>query len=254
MAQTCFSTSVCAAVLSSRSAAPLTLALFRRSTEQTLGGLEAFTPYIQSYVATFAGQSITTQQWLDHLYTFWRDAGGEAAVKKLDSVDFNAWLHGEALDIPVDVKYDTSLVDQVRSLLRRRSWPVLNAARPKANSVFCVITLFQAYELAVAWTEASKASSFGRFKKSDLTPLITDQIVVFLEKLEVDRALSVEAVKAMDEVYSLSTAGNAELSWRFFQVRPFKAIRPRRHALTSSLPCRSRSAPDPRTPSRLPPG
>jgi hypothetical protein len=88
---------------------------FRLSTEQTLGGLEAFTPYIQSYVATFAGQAITTQQWLDHLYAFWRDAGGEDAVKKLDGVDFDAWLHGEALDIPVDVKYDTSLVDQVRS-------------------------------------------------------------------------------------------------------------------------------------------
>lgn len=67
----------------------------------------------------------------------------------------------------------------------------------------------QAYELASAWTEASKASSFGRFKKADLKPLITDQIVVFLEKLEVDRALSVEAVKAMDDVYGLSTTALA---------------------------------------------
>jgi hypothetical protein len=116
----------------------------------------------------------------------------------------------------------------------------------------------QAYELASAWTEASKASSFGRFKKADLKPLITDQIVVFLEKLEVDRALSVEAVKAMDDVYGLSTAGNAELSWRFFQVSAGgKGSRHETATLadtSASFVNRLPSAPVLRTPRRPPTG
>jgi leukotriene-A4 hydrolase len=87
--------------------------LFFPSSEQTLGGLDAFKPYIQSYVSTFAGQSISTEMWKDHLYSFWKKHGGEEAIKKLDSVKWDEWLHGEGTKLPVEMKYDTSLADSV---------------------------------------------------------------------------------------------------------------------------------------------
>lgn len=92
-----------------------------------------FLPYIKSYTAAFAGQAITTQQWQDHLYAFWREAGGEDAVKKLDSIDWKSWLHGESTDLPVDLQYDSSLVDQVRpaSLCSRQRPPVSLTPGPR---------------------------------------------------------------------------------------------------------------------------
>ena len=57
-------------------------------TERTLGGLDVFLPYIYDYVQTFTGKSITTEQWKEHLYTYFGKLG-EEKVKALDSVDFD---------------------------------------------------------------------------------------------------------------------------------------------------------------------
>ena len=35
------------------------------------------------------GNSITTEQWKDHLYDYWRKHGDEEKIKILDSVDWN---------------------------------------------------------------------------------------------------------------------------------------------------------------------
>jgi len=58
-------------------------------TERTLGGLDVFLPYVKDYVETFMGKSITTQDWKDHLFTYYRTHGTKDDVKALDSIDWN---------------------------------------------------------------------------------------------------------------------------------------------------------------------
>lgn len=103
--------------------------------ERTLGGLDAFLPYVRDYVNTFMGQSITTEQWKSHLYGYYKEHGGEEKVKALDSVDWNvscfplsfgyahrliylaqAWFYGEGLTLPVKMEYDMTLAKQAYAL------------------------------------------------------------------------------------------------------------------------------------------
>ena len=57
--------------------------------ERTLGGLDVFLPYVNDYVNTFMGKSITTQQWKDHLYAYYQKHGGSEKIKLLDSIDWD---------------------------------------------------------------------------------------------------------------------------------------------------------------------
>lgn len=71
--------------------APLLLGCesLKPSPERTLGGLDVFLPYAKDYVETFTGQSITTDQWKDHLYEYFRKKSGSEKIKALDSVDWD---------------------------------------------------------------------------------------------------------------------------------------------------------------------
>lgn len=62
-------------------------------TEHKLGGLEIFLKYAREYTRTFIGQSITTDQWKSHLYTYFKNQGGQTSVDLLDSVDWDVSLH-----------------------------------------------------------------------------------------------------------------------------------------------------------------
>ena len=57
--------------------------------ERVLGGLDAFLPYINDYVSTFMGKSITTEQWKAHLYGYWEKHGGPEKIKALDGVKWD---------------------------------------------------------------------------------------------------------------------------------------------------------------------
>ena len=46
-----------------------------------------FLPYVHDYVSTYQGKSITTEQWKDHLYAFFRKTD-LAKVQALDSIDW----------------------------------------------------------------------------------------------------------------------------------------------------------------------
>ena len=58
-----------------------------------------FLPYVKDYVKTFLGKSITTDEWKDHLYNYFREHGGAEKIKALDSVDWNV---GAAYRYPSD--------------------------------------------------------------------------------------------------------------------------------------------------------
>lgn len=156
--------------------------------EGVLGGLNVFLPYIHDYVSTFMGKSITTFQWKDHLYEYFKKSGGDEKIKALDSVDWDAWLYGDGLDLPVAPKYDTSLAQQ-------------------------------AYELAKRW-DASRTKNVGEldFKETDLKNFNSNQKVVFLERLESYEALPPDHILHMGKLYQISDTPNAEIRLRYYEV------------------------------------
>lgn len=59
------------------------------TSERTLGGLEIFLPYIKDYVKTFMRKSITTEQWVSHLYSYFEKHGGAEKIELLNKVNWD---------------------------------------------------------------------------------------------------------------------------------------------------------------------
>ncbi|KAI9453943.1 peptidase family M1-domain-containing protein [Boletus coccyginus] len=156
--------------------------------ERTLGGLDVFLPYVKHYVQRFMGQSITTQQWKDDLVAYFKE--NEAASKALGEVLWDEWLFGEGLTLPVPVEYDTTLATASYALASR--WD-------KSRS-----------------TDVSKLD----FGLADLAGMDTNQIIVFLERLESELIppLPHTHIDHLGSVYALTHTLNVELRLRFYQV------------------------------------
>lgn len=160
--------------------------------EQTVGGLDNFLPFIKSWFKTFYDRSVTTQDFRDHLDAFY--ASSPEITAALKEVDWNAWLHGEGIALPVTMEYDDTLAKQ-------------------------------SFALAKKWKDVIKASadpSSAGFAKSDIADFDTDQLYVFLEKIHEDTSVTVpdKYTKYMDQVYGLTTEKftNGEVMLRFLQV------------------------------------
>ncbi|KAI0685545.1 peptidase family M1-domain-containing protein [Cytidiella melzeri] len=157
--------------------------------ERTIGGLDVFLPYVNDYVNTFMGKSITTQQWKDHLYAFYEKHGGSEKVKLLDSIDWNAWFYGEGPSLPVEMKYDTSLVEA-------------------------------AYALADRWDASRSTTDLTKldFTASDIDDFNSNQKAVFLERLQSYPSLPATHVSHLGSLYGLSTTSNVEIRYRFYAL------------------------------------
>jgi len=164
--------------------------------ERLLGGLDVFLLYARDYVRTFRGKSIRTDQWRDHLYSYWskeENGGGKDKIKILDSVNWDAWLHGEGLSLPVDIPYDTTLATD-------------------------------AYLLAERWNESrTEDISKLKFSPSDLDSFNSNQKVVFLERLATLADLSPlppTLIHHLAETYSVAITHtpNPEIRFRFYTL------------------------------------
>ncbi|KAI0742573.1 metalloprotease [Daedaleopsis nitida] len=158
--------------------------------ETVLGGLDAFLPYVYDYVDTFMGQSITTEMWKDHLFVYWGKHGSAAQVQALQNVDWQGWLYGEGLTLPVDMRaqYDTSLADDAICLAKQ--WDALR----------------------------SEPVSKLPFKSDDLKDYSANQKMVFLDALQTYKALPETHITHLGTLYALSASLNAELRWRFYMA------------------------------------
>ncbi|WWC90899.1 leukotriene A-4 hydrolase/aminopeptidase [Kwoniella dendrophila CBS 6074] len=155
--------------------------------ESTLGGLDNFIPYMKDYVRTFEGTSITTDQWREHLFHYFKQhKDGEELTRRLGKVDWDEWLHGSGTDLCVDIQYDDTL------------------------SKAC-------YDLAAKWDKARDGDVSG-FSEDDIKDFSSTQTVVFLDKLESYENLPPKVVAALDKLYGLGSTGNAEIGLRFFEV------------------------------------
>ncbi|GJJ13844.1 hypothetical protein Clacol_008101 [Clathrus columnatus] len=155
--------------------------------KRTLGGIDVLIPYMRDYINTFTGKSITATQWKDHLYDYFRKSDQEK-VKLLDTIDWQAWFYGEGITLPVDMPYDTTLVEQ-------------------------------AYALATSWDSSRDLIvSELTFKADDLKDFNGNQTIVFLERLESYKPLPKTHVHHLGKVYSLNTSSNAEIRLRWYVV------------------------------------
>ncbi|KAL5518474.1 LAP2 [Sanghuangporus vaninii] len=156
--------------------------------ERLLGGLDVFLPYVRDYVNTFMGQSINTDIWKEHLYSYWRNSGDGSKVSLLDNIDWDAWFFGEGLTLPVEMEYDLTLAKH-------------------------------AYELAARW-DASRVKDINslNFKSNDLSDFDSNQKAVFLEKLQSYPALPPAHLTYLGNLYGLSETANSELRFRYYEL------------------------------------
>ena len=153
--------------------------------ERVVGGLDVFAPYIQAYFSTFQGRSISTEEWKAHLLAYF--ATHPTASQALQTVDWDAWLHGEGLELPVRMEYDQTLAAE-------------------------------AFALAARWIKAIGDGVDGAFAASDMQGWNANQVVVFLERLHAGPPVPLSYATRLDETYSLSTAQNPEVRLRFYEV------------------------------------
>lgn len=156
--------------------------------ERTVGGLDNFLPYAKSYFHAFYNRSVTTEEWREHLFKFFE--GNAQATAALHKVDWDAWFHGEGLELPVKMEYDTTLAEQAFSLASR--W--------------------------IQVIEGQVSLESARFKKEDIKGWNANQVVVFLERLHSGPKVPVAITQKLDEVYEFSKATNGEVLLRFFEV------------------------------------
>nr|XP_040030532.1 leukotriene A-4 hydrolase [Gasterosteus aculeatus aculeatus] len=113
--------------------------------EELMGGPEVFMGFVRSYIQMFAYGSVTTDEWKNHLFSYFKDQ-----VDILNKVDWNAWMFTPGMP-PVKPQYDTTLADACISLSQR-------------------------------WVKA-KDQDMSSFKESDVKTLSSHQLIEFLSLL-----------------------------------------------------------------------
>lgn len=167
--------------------------------EQTLGGKEAFDPFIKFYFNKFKYKSLDSYQFLDCLYEFYSDKHD-----LLDSIDWNTWLYQPGL--PPKPKFNTKLVDECYNLASR--WVKIIES---SNSSSCLID------------NLSK-----EFNSNDISKFGANQNGVFLDTLASyegkngftwkDESGKI-AIDYMSKIYNkYSNSQNAEVIFRWFRL------------------------------------
>ncbi|BGP20088.1 hypothetical protein JCM10213_002662 [Rhodosporidiobolus nylandii] len=158
--------------------------------EKLVGGLEVFNPYHKAYLRAFAGKALTTAEWEQHFWSYWSQFPEKEKILR-EQVDWDAWINGEGLDLPVKMEYDTSLAQAC-------------------------------YSLASRWSSARalpKEALLKQFSKDDIKDFSATQTVVFLETLgSQDKYDPKESavVETLGEVYGLMESHNPEIALRWF--------------------------------------
>ena len=161
--------------------------------EQTLGGKEAFDPFIKHYFNEYKYKSLDSYQFLDSLYSFYSDKSD-----LLDSIDWQTWLYEPGL--PPKPSFNTKLVDEC-------------------------------YTLAAKWVdiiETAPEKLSSEFKSTDISKFSANQNGVFLDKLSSYEGQNgftwknengKKAIDLMSNIYSkYSESQNAEVIFRWFRL------------------------------------
>ncbi|TVY46723.1 Leukotriene A-4 hydrolase-like protein [Lachnellula occidentalis] len=146
---------------------------------EKLIGQSSWDPFIPHYFKTWLKRSLDSYDFKATLLDFF--ASDKEASKALESVDWDTWFYKPGM--PPKPKFDTSMVDTC-------------------------------YALADKWESKDYTPS-----KSDIEGLSANQIVVFLEKVQLFKTpLTPAQSKTMGETYSLTNSRNVELSSRYLGI------------------------------------
>ncbi|CAB1333767.1 unnamed protein product [Coregonus sp. 'balchen'] len=148
--------------------------------EELMGGPEVFMGFVKSYIQLFAYSSVTTEEWKNYLFTYFKNK-----VDILNKVDWNAWMHTPGMP-PVKPQYDTTMADACIALCKR-------------------------------WVK-TKEGDLGNFSEVDVKTLSTHQLIEFLSLLLQEEPLPLSHVKRMQEVYHLNAFINAEIRFRWLRL------------------------------------
>ncbi|XP_076861056.1 leukotriene A-4 hydrolase [Brachyhypopomus gauderio] len=148
--------------------------------EELMGGPEVFMGFVKSYIQLFAYSSVTTEEWKDCLFTYFKDK-----VDILNKVDWNAWMYTPGMP-PVKPQYDTTLADACIALSQK-------------------------------WLKAKDADLAG-FSEADIKPLSSHQLIEFLALLLAEDPLPLSHVKRMQEVYHFNSVTNSEIRYRWLRL------------------------------------
>ncbi|GAA6041801.1 hypothetical protein JCM8097_007167 [Rhodosporidiobolus ruineniae] len=159
--------------------------------EKLVGGLEVFNPFQKAYIKEFSNKALTSYDWEQFFWKYWSQFPEKEKILK-EQVDWEAWMNGEGLELPVKMEYDLSL------------------------ATAC-------YDLAGRWQSArtaSKADLLAQFSKADIASFNATQVVVFLETMGTYEAFrkedGSEVVDVLGEVYGLKENKNPEIKLRWF--------------------------------------
>ncbi|KAK4054352.1 Leucyl aminopeptidase yscIV [Microbotryomycetes sp. JL221] len=152
--------------------------------ESIVGGLDEFLKYVKAYIVRFTGLAITTDDWLAHFWEYWNQYPDKAKAIK-EQVDFDAWLYGEGLNLPVEMKYNTTLADN-------------------------------AYALAQRWDDARAQQQWSSFTSTDVKEFSSNQVGMFLDTLTTQDTFPKEAVEQIENAYGVNTTKNPEIRFRWY--------------------------------------
>ncbi|XP_017158472.1 leukotriene A-4 hydrolase [Poecilia reticulata] len=148
--------------------------------EELMGGPEVFMGFVKSYIQRFAYSSVTTDDWKNYLFTYFKDK-----VDILNKVDWNGWMFTPGMP-PVKPQYDTTLADACIALTQR-------------------------------WIKA-KDQDLNVFSQSDVKTLSSHQLIEFLSLLLQEEPLPLSHVKKMQDVYDLNASTNSEIRFRWLRL------------------------------------
>uniref|UniRef100_A0A3B4AT63 Leukotriene A-4 hydrolase n=1 Tax=Periophthalmus magnuspinnatus TaxID=409849 RepID=A0A3B4AT63_9GOBI len=150
--------------------------------EELMGGPEVFMEFVKSYIQMFAYSSVTTDQWKNYLFTYFKDK-----VDILNKVDWNAWMYTPCvIMLYFCTLYDTTLADACIALSQK-------------------------------WIKA-KEQDLNGFKESDIKTLSSHQLIEFLSLLLQEDPLPLTHVKKMQDLYNLNSYMNSEIRFRWLRL------------------------------------
>uniref|UniRef100_A0A8C9WN95 Leukotriene A(4) hydrolase n=2 Tax=Scleropages formosus TaxID=113540 RepID=A0A8C9WN95_SCLFO len=148
--------------------------------EELVGGPEVFMGFVKSYIQLYAYSSVSTEEWKNYLFTYFKDK-----VDILKKVDWDGWMNTPGMP-PVTNQYDNTLADVCIALCNR-------------------------------WVEA-KEEDLASFSDADVKALSSPQLTEFLALLLHQNPLPLSHVKRMQEVYNLNSIKNCEIRFRWLHL------------------------------------
>ncbi|CAG8490803.1 8958_t:CDS:10 [Funneliformis mosseae] len=151
--------------------------------QKVVGGPKFFEPYMKAYVEEFGGKAITTDDWKNFLYLYMEKNYGTEKKAALDQIDWNVWLHSPGMP-PIINEFDQTFAKACNELSKR-------------------------------WDLARNNENFEEFSPKDIENFITNQKVVFLDRMFECSPLPHSAIIAMDKIYDLTSVRNSEVRFRW---------------------------------------